>query len=331
MSGIPANQIFCLRWNNHQSTIVSILEQQLRSETLVDVTLAVDDGHILRAHKMVLCACSPYFAELLSRSPDKHPIVILRDVTFRDMQAILDFMYRGEVSVPQASLDRLFKVAESLKVRGLADVSSKDSTHHRSHLTLEEIIGSQSQQSQDGITTELQQRNGRVNGEVEGERDEEDGTGGRKRTLEERSPTSSSKRRKSRPPPRIPRSRDNLSSSPCPTPTPTPTLTPTLPQDPLGRCTDDQDQDQDPGSLTSVSADAEEQCPPDEERTIIKVEVEESSPQPPTPSSDSSLPAIALPVGEGREHLWEKTREAFRYIYQHHFQDADWFFKADDD
>ena len=95
MSGIPANQIFCLRWNNHQSTIVSILEQQLRSETLVDVTLAVDDGHILRAHKMVLCACSPYFAELLSRSPDKHPIVILRDVTFRDMQAILDFMYRS--------------------------------------------------------------------------------------------------------------------------------------------------------------------------------------------------------------------------------------------
>ena len=62
--------------------------------------------------------------------------------------------------MPQASLDRLFKVAESLKVRGLADVSSKDSTHHRSHLTLEEIIGSQSQQSQDGTTTELQQRNG---------------------------------------------------------------------------------------------------------------------------------------------------------------------------
>ncbi|CAG0902935.1 unnamed protein product [Darwinula stevensoni] len=47
--------------------------------------------------------------------------------------------------------------------------------------------------------------------------------------------------------------------------------------------------------------------------------------------NDSSLPAIALPVGEGREHLWEKTREAFRYIYQRHFQDADWFFKADDD
>ncbi|CAG0898590.1 unnamed protein product [Darwinula stevensoni] len=47
--------------------------------------------------------------------------------------------------------------------------------------------------------------------------------------------------------------------------------------------------------------------------------------------NDSSLPAIALPVGEGREYLWEKTREAFRYIYLHHFQDADWFFKADDD
>ena len=86
-------QEFCLRWNNHQATIVSILEQQFRNETFVDVTLAVE-GLALRAHKMVLCACSPYFSALLSNTPDKHPIVILRDVGYKDMRALLDFMYR---------------------------------------------------------------------------------------------------------------------------------------------------------------------------------------------------------------------------------------------
>ena len=41
--------------------------------------------------------------------------------------------------------------------------------------------------------------------------------------------------------------------------------------------------------------------------------------------------AIGLNVKEGRENLWSKTRAAWDYIYDHHFDDAEWFIKADDD
>ncbi|XP_070208774.1 glycoprotein-N-acetylgalactosamine 3-beta-galactosyltransferase 1-like [Littorina saxatilis] len=46
---------------------------------------------------------------------------------------------------------------------------------------------------------------------------------------------------------------------------------------------------------------------------------------------NSTFPTIGLNVSEGREHLTAKTMQAFRYVYEKHFDEADWFMKADDD
>lgn len=106
------------------------------------------EGQTCKAHKMVLSACSPYFKSLLEVSfphqgiyhiinllymnvcfclflqenPSKHPIIILKDVPFAHLQAILEFMYAGEVNVAQDQLPAFLKTAERLKVKGLAEV-----------------------------------------------------------------------------------------------------------------------------------------------------------------------------------------------------------------
>ncbi|KAI8117505.1 isoforms H/M/V, Longitudinals lacking protein [Lucilia cuprina] len=130
------DQQFCLRWNNHQSTLISVFDTLLENETLVDCTLAAE-GKFLKAHKVVLSACSPYFATLLQEQYDKHPIFILKDVKYQELRAMMDYMYRGEVNISQDQLAALLKAAESLQIKGLSDNRSGGGTtapkpeHHR--------------------------------------------------------------------------------------------------------------------------------------------------------------------------------------------------------
>nr|XP_023019738.1 longitudinals lacking protein isoform X10 [Leptinotarsa decemlineata] len=114
------DQQFCLRWNNHQSTLVAVFETLLANGILVDCTLAAEGKH-LNAHKVVLSACSPYFEALLSKHFDKHPILILKDVKFQELEAMMDYMYKGEVNISQDQLGALLKAAESLQIKGLSD------------------------------------------------------------------------------------------------------------------------------------------------------------------------------------------------------------------
>jgi len=117
---MATDQQFCLRWNNHQSTLISVFDSLLENGTLVDCTLAAE-GQYLKAHKVVLSACSPYLEALLSQHYEKHPIVILKDVKFSELKSMMDYMYRGEVNISQDQLGTFLKAAESLQIKGLSD------------------------------------------------------------------------------------------------------------------------------------------------------------------------------------------------------------------
>lgn len=118
-------QQFCLRWNNYQSNLTSVFDQLLQNESFVDVTL-VCDGHSIKAHKIVLSACSPYFQDLFFENPCKHPVIIMLDIKWPVLKAAVDFMYKGEINVCQDQISPLLRVAEMLKIRGLADVNGSD-------------------------------------------------------------------------------------------------------------------------------------------------------------------------------------------------------------
>lgn len=50
---------------------------------------------------------------------NQYPVVILKDIPFADLKAIIEFIYRGEVIIPQSQLPSLIKSAAGLQIRGL--------------------------------------------------------------------------------------------------------------------------------------------------------------------------------------------------------------------
>ena len=48
-----------------------------------------------------------------------HPVFFMRDISFKDLASIVEFMYRGKGNVAQSELGSFLKTAETLQVRGL--------------------------------------------------------------------------------------------------------------------------------------------------------------------------------------------------------------------
>ncbi|XP_068240475.1 longitudinals lacking protein, isoforms H/M/V-like isoform X12 [Palaemon carinicauda] len=118
--------LLSLKWNNHKSTFFHILSEVRGKHTYTDATLACE-GKFYPVHKLVMSTCSDYFAEIFEKTPCKNPVVVLKDIKKSDLDALLDYMYIGEVDVRQSELAGLIKAAECLRIKGLA-VPDEDPT-----------------------------------------------------------------------------------------------------------------------------------------------------------------------------------------------------------
>jgi len=96
----------------------------------LDVTIHCQ-GKQLKAHKVILSACSNTFRTILRDTSSPNPVIVLLDVEPRDVSALLDFMYNGQVDIQQDDLERFLVIAERLQIRGLTSGEEPDSEQTR--------------------------------------------------------------------------------------------------------------------------------------------------------------------------------------------------------
>lgn len=132
---------FSLCWNNFNSNLSAGFHESLCRGDLVDVTLAAE-GQLVKAHRLVLSVCSPYFRKMFTQMPaNQHAfgkelhftifdslliiwffvLVFLKDVSHTALKDLIQFMYCGEVNVKQDALPTFISTAEALQIKGLTE------------------------------------------------------------------------------------------------------------------------------------------------------------------------------------------------------------------
>ena len=113
------NEKLCLKWNDFQPSLQSAFGKYRSGTDFSDVTLACE-GQIIKAHKVILSACSPFFRNLLISHLHPQPLVVMRGTRFSDLVSMLDFIYLGEANIFQEQVESFLALAEELELHGLA-------------------------------------------------------------------------------------------------------------------------------------------------------------------------------------------------------------------
>ena len=116
---------FCLTWNDFKDSLASEVGSLRNGEDFSDVTLVCEDTKI-QAHRLVLTASSPFFNSVLKMMDHPKPMIYMKGTKVKDMEAVLDFIYKGEATVLKEDLETFMALAEELELNGLSKGYTED-------------------------------------------------------------------------------------------------------------------------------------------------------------------------------------------------------------
>ena len=100
--------------------LCNVLDDMRKRKAFCDTIILADDGHVFTAHACILAAASPVLKTRL-KSRDIH--IQIDGISRRTWEILLQFMYRGDITVPDAAeIEEVLKAGLSLCLTGLAEL-----------------------------------------------------------------------------------------------------------------------------------------------------------------------------------------------------------------
>ena len=108
----------CLHWDDFAANIINTVYNLKEDKDFNDLTLVCADKQV-EVHKVVLASSSNFLKRILKDIKHSHPLIYLSGIKFKELDAVLSFIYLGQVNLAQEDLYSFLAVAEELKVKGL--------------------------------------------------------------------------------------------------------------------------------------------------------------------------------------------------------------------
>ena len=125
---MSVSEKFCLKWDDFREN-VSTSFKDLRKDLDVDfadITLACEDKQF-ELHKVVLASGCNFFRNILKKYKSTKPLIYMRGLKAKELEAVVDFLYNGQVNIFEEDLNNFLNLAREMEIKGLETVNSEES------------------------------------------------------------------------------------------------------------------------------------------------------------------------------------------------------------
>ena len=126
----------------HQNMAFEIFHEMRQVEELCDVTVDVD-GVKIRAHRLVLAACSPYFRAMLTAgfAESFMSLISLQDCDPKAVESMIDYFYTAELQVNASNAEDVLATASLFQVSTVVEECGE---YLQNQITVSNCLGIQS-------------------------------------------------------------------------------------------------------------------------------------------------------------------------------------------
>ena len=119
-----ADAKYSISFSSHSETSKQLFESLLYDEEFSDIALFCDDDRVIKSHRAILSAFSPFFKNIFRNLPGPGGSIYLSGIESKSLTAILEYVYKGETFVQESDLELFIKSAEKLQVHGIYPVGN---------------------------------------------------------------------------------------------------------------------------------------------------------------------------------------------------------------